>query len=247
MRRLAFTHEDTCYDGLVFLNCLLVAHVKTKRVVRTTPKYHELQPYSEAGLNVRAWRRYVSALSLQYGDRVIVRGGVEDGMVATFYTSQGLDVSIVPEQNLSSEEMKICTVSLHQLEREFKEGDTVRRISTFANEPERRGTIIKITDLDAVSQVKEKRNTSLCSAQIESLQSSSGQFGWYNRLLAKYGKDETHGLGYIENKDRQRAERFQPNSLYAALEPRRLEVLILEDDTLEEVSQLSIPILHKND
>ena len=65
----------------------------------------------------------------------------------------------------------------------------------------------------------------MCSAQIESLQSSSGQFGWYNRLLAKYGKDETHGLGYIENKDRQRAERFQPNSLYAALEPHGVIVI----------------------
>ena len=61
--------------------------------------------------------------------------GVKDGMVVTFYTSQGLDASIVPEQNLSSEEMKICTVSLHQLVYEFKKGDTVCHISTFANEP----------------------------------------------------------------------------------------------------------------
>ena len=50
MRQLVFTHKDTCYDGLVFLNCLLDAHVKTKHVVCIILKYHELQPYSKAVL-----------------------------------------------------------------------------------------------------------------------------------------------------------------------------------------------------
>ena len=92
---------------------------------------------------------------------MIVHGGVEDGMVATFYFSSGMDASIVPVQNGTMEEPVIVNVSTHQLECEFNEGDFVRHISVVGDEPERVGTVIKIVDLTLVSEEKERCNGDL--------------------------------------------------------------------------------------
>ena len=74
------------------------------------------------GLDVHVWRRYVAQSSLRYGERVMVRGGAEDGMVATFYYSSGTEALVVPVHEGERE----ISVSVHQLEREFKVGDVVK-------------------------------------------------------------------------------------------------------------------------
>ena len=122
LKQQADLFGDNCYKGLTFVNCLLVTTFETKRVIRLTPRYEELHEYSEVGLDVRAWRRYVAQSSLRYGERVMVRGGTEDGMVATFYYSSGTEALVVPVHEGERE----ISVSVHQLEREFKVGDVVK-------------------------------------------------------------------------------------------------------------------------
>ena len=51
-----------------------------------------------------------------------MRGGAEDGMVATFYYSSGTEALVVPVHKGEHE----ISVSVHQLEHEFKVGDVVK-------------------------------------------------------------------------------------------------------------------------
>ena len=139
MQQQAESFGDNCYEGLVFVNTLLVTTVESKWVVRSTPRYEELHDYSEAGLNVRAWRRFIAQSSLRFGERVLVRGGVEDGMVATFYSSVGTEAVVVPVQG----ETREISVSIHQLEREFRVHDAVRRVPTVFGEPVRIGKSLR--------------------------------------------------------------------------------------------------------
>ena len=234
MKRQAIQFNDDCYDNCSFLNALLVARIETKRVVRTTPTMRELQPYSESGLNVRAWLRYIAQLSLRFGERVIVRGGAEDGMIATFYSSWKMEASVVPAQDDTTKEQEIVSVSVHQLEREFKEGDFVRHILAVGVDSERVGTIIKIIDLD-VSEEKEDRNVDMLAAQGEIDDVISSQAG--RRHMTFLGNQEEAGAfsGHVRNKNKRKAESFGPHTVFVNYAPRRLEVTVLERSTLLEV------------
>ena len=64
-------------------------------------------------------------------------------MVATFYYSSGTEALVVPVHEGERE----INVSVHQLEREFKVGDVVKRIATVVGEPVRIGSVVKILDL----------------------------------------------------------------------------------------------------
>ena len=67
------------YDHKKFYNGLLVAGFNNTDVKRSKPLYAELHSFSEAGLDVRPWKRYLAQDTLRFGDRVIVHGGLHHG------------------------------------------------------------------------------------------------------------------------------------------------------------------------
>ena len=232
MRQLAKAYNDDCYDGLMFFNSLLVTSFQTKRVIRCTPRYEELQDYSEAGLNVRAWRRFIAQSTLRRGERVLVRGWAEHDMVATFCSSIGAEATVAS----TDDDTREMYVSIHQLEREFRVGDVVQRIPTVAGESIRVGNVVKVVDMDKESEVKKKRNKRI----LDEEQDIASQGRYYKRLINEYG-GATHGPRKEGDGDRAKAEQFLPHNLYASQMPRLIEVTVLEKDTLTEVSQCIYP------
>ena len=149
-------------------------------------------------------------------------------MVATFYYSSGTEALVVPIHKEACE----ISVSVHQLEREFKVGDVVKRIATVVGEPVRIGSVVKIVDLHEESKVKAKRNKRILDEEPD----IASQGRYYKRLINEYGGvAKRPGQGSGEN--RAKAEQFRPHSLYAAQVPCLLEVTILEKSSLTEVSQ----------
>ena len=76
----------TAYNGMNFYKGLLILSVKRASIRCTKPLYTELQPFVEAGFNVRAWKRYLTQDSLQFGDRVTVHGGPHHGRLGVINT-----------------------------------------------------------------------------------------------------------------------------------------------------------------
>ena len=156
-----------------------------------------------------------------------MRSGAEDNMVATFFSSLGMNATVVPTDGETQE----VSVSIHQLECEFRVGDVVRRIPTVVGESAQIGNVVKIIDLDKESETKKKRNKRILDEEPD----ISSQGRYYKRLITEHGG----AVRSLEKGDghKAKAEQFHPHNLYASQMPRLIEVTVLERDTLAEVSQ----------
>ena len=149
-------------------------------------------------------------------------------MVAMFYYSSGTEALVVPVHEGEHE----ISVSVHQLECEFKVGDVVKRIAMVVGKPVHIGSVVKIVDLHEESKVKAKRNKRILDEEPD----IASQGRYYKHLINEYsGIVKRPGQGSGEN--RAKAEQFRPHSLYAAQVPHLLEVTVLEKSSLTEVSQ----------
>lgn len=208
---------DTRYAHHNLLQGLLITQIKCNAVVRTLPQFHELQAFSEAGLNIRAWRKLLSQQTLRRGDRVIVIGGAENGIIGTYWSSHFTTATILPnvsEMNNADDvdaEARVLDVDLGQLERHFCIGDRVKRICTSAGAQELLGRVVQVVDKDSQDHTKEREA----------------------RRKAMYEAFKEEDEGNVDV--RQNPPSLAPDSCQIAYQPRHIDVTIVLDGTMEHV------------
>lgn len=212
------------YEKSVFMKGLLVTQMKRKVLERTVPTHLELQPFSEAEFNVRAWHKALSQQTLRRGDRVIVTGGAENGVVGAFWTSYLTKATIIPtdggrgSNSGSDAGPRVVEVDLAQLERHFLVGDHVKRMCTIDDEQEVTGHVVSVVDKGSreyVEECKERRRAA------------------YKAFNEDMVNDE-------EIKARRAPPSIAPDSMEDMYRPRYIDITILVDKTLVEVSMTMI-------
>jgi hypothetical protein len=135
----------TFYYGLV----LLLIPANSLRPARPYST-RELQPFADANLDVRAWKRRLSQETLRSGDLVRVIGAGLDGCVAMIdeihHSSATIKVIDESESERAVSEV-VSEVDIRHLERHFELSDKVRCVSDPEGE-ERIGFIIDIVEFD---------------------------------------------------------------------------------------------------
>ena len=147
MIEVAHADGSKIYSEKQFYNGLLVAMFKGSDVKRSKPLYTELLPFSEAGLDVRPWKRYLAQDSLRFGDRVIVHGGPYHGTVGALHTCWPGRADIITIGDESEDHPTVLQVDMRSLDRHFLVGDNVRTIPKYTGDTVRYGQVVNVAEV----------------------------------------------------------------------------------------------------
>ena len=145
------------YDNKKFYNGLLVAGFNNTDVKRSKPLYAELHSFSEAGLDVRPWKRYLAQDTLRFGDRVIVHGGLHHGRVGALHTCWSGRADIVALGSEDEDHPTMLQVDMRSLDRHFLTGDNVRTIKAHDGDIVRYGQVISVSEV-TLPELTQRRN-----------------------------------------------------------------------------------------
>jgi hypothetical protein len=144
-----FTHPNTKKKAAFYHNLLLVS-LPAKFLERSRPySVGELQPFVEARLDLRSWKRRLSQETLRADDKVRIVGGELNDHIAVIkeiIPAEFAATVVVFGRDDSESEPSIVKVDVRLLERHFEIGDNVRCVSTREGEEDKFGTVVKVAD-----------------------------------------------------------------------------------------------------
>jgi hypothetical protein len=244
VRREAKRGGVDIYSNCKFFFGLLVKRFKTDSVRHTIPRYTELQPFSDEGLDIRAWRRLLSQQSLSSGETVKVADGEFQSLTGRFVKAEGgyATVEIIGSQLGEGEGSIISAqVPLRSLDRHFQVGDNVRCNPLTENTRARSGIVINMQDwgdidIDEYTELRRQLVRGMITSEVDAATVERTQcMKIYIESLAKLQEPHTPEIDNTASTSRL-IMRVRPKDTFDTNAAHFIDVTVVDIETNETVS-----------
>jgi hypothetical protein len=258
-RREAERSSVEIYSNKKFFNGLLVKRFKANTVRHTIPRYAELQPFSDEGLDVRSWRRLLSQQSLRSGETVKVADGDFQSLTGRFVKAEDgyATVEIIGSKLGEGEGSVISAqIPLRSLDRHFEVGDNVRCNLLTENARFRSGIVINVKDWGDIDidEYTELRRELIGSTVTRDVDAATNERNRANHGMKKYvdsltklqrpipsqSQPHTHNIGNTASSS-QPIMRLRPKDTFDSHAVRFIDITVVDLETNETVSAVFDP------